>query len=86
MQDFFFKGRFNSERNTISQEKQDLGSQEGYNFSILTPSLKILTGPCHLEAADYTFFFFFLIQTGSRQSSEVSKMSVIEPHPNNTLR
>lgn len=52
-------------------------------YFIPTPSLKILTGPWHSESADMDFS---LIQIGSRQNSEVSKMSVIEPNPNDTLR
>lgn len=46
---------------------------------IPNPSLKFLTGPWHSESADTDF----PIQTGSWQKSEASKMSILEPHPDN---
>lgn len=49
---------------------------------IPVPFLKILTGPWHSESAGLDF----PVQTGSGQNSEVSKVSVIKPHPNGTLR
>lgn len=72
-------GGLNSEK-TISQKK-DQCSHESHTLSHSLPQNSYWS-----LAFGISWYRFSLIQIGSRQNSEVSKMSIIEPHPNDTLR